>query len=119
MGQNPYVELLQRQIDAATDLNLADLARWRVRSESAIRYTVGEGSPTLKRFRDVAYEPVGMDFGTPRSDKQATLESAQRRGVQQAVVCLEFAIYEMEVWAELQVLKGVQPDSSTQSPAPG
>ncbi|MCW2628960.1 MAG: hypothetical protein JWR48_5682 [Mycobacterium sp.] len=112
MGEHPFIELLQRQIDAATDVDLADLARWRVRAESALRFTVGEASPALKQFRNVAFEPTGWDYGGNR-EKQAALETAQRGGVEKAVVCLKHAIYELEVWVELQLLKGTPTESAT------
>lgn len=111
--KNASIELLQRQIDAATGLEPADLDRWKIRTENAIRFTVGEASPALKGYRGVSFGPSGYNFGRPMAEREAASKTAWRRGVDEAVECLQFAIYEVEVWLELQDLKGQSTDSAT------
>jgi hypothetical protein len=99
MAKNREIEILKRQIAAATDLKPVDLEYWRIRTENALRFTVGLDSPALKRFRNIEYEGPGMAFAG--KDRESASESALRDGLKKAIVCLEFAIDELELWDEL------------------
>ena len=98
MAKNREIEVLKRQIAAAADLEPVDLEYWRIRTENALRFTVGEDSPALRRFRKIEYE--GMTFAG--EDRESARESALRNGLKRAIVCLEFAIDELELWDELR-----------------
>lgn len=107
MTDNPKVVLLQRQIDAGKRLDLERLEYWRIRSENALRFTVGDESPALKKFRGVSYNAMGPDFG--RSDRQAREAAQQRHGIEMAIVYLEYAIDELQLYDELLALQGKLP----------
>jgi hypothetical protein len=92
MSNAQKTELLNRQIDAAKDGHPDDLAEWRLRTETVIRSTVGDGSRALTQFP--AISDNRMSFG---GEDQADL---QRDSVLQAVGHLKSAISELDLLDE-------------------
>jgi hypothetical protein len=120
MAENPKITLPQKiallriQIAAAVDLELAELLRWRMRSENALRYTVGPDSPALRRFREVSYDPTLSGMGNSTEERVRAREAAARAGIGEATECLQFAVDELALYAELLAL----PAEATGEDAP-
>lgn len=115
MAKNPKIELLQRQIDAAKDLDLAKLLDWRLRSENALRFTVDAGSPALRLFRTVQYDRrPGITFTEGPKDPNEADRVAALKGVDEAIRCIELAIDELALWDEYVSLQSQKTDSSTE-----
>ncbi|MEE6138778.1 SIR2 family protein [Mycobacterium sp. 050128] len=89
MSKDRKIELLNQQIEAANDGRPDDLAEWRMRTETVLRYTVGEGSLALTKFRDISYGRITFDNEDPAD--------IQRDGVLKAIGYLRSAIEEVDL----------------------
>lgn len=85
------IELLDQQIAAAKDGQPDDIAQWRMRTETVLRRTVGEGSAALNAFRAISFSWIS--FGDPIDQTQ----ERQRDAVLRAIVCLKSAVAELDL----------------------
>jgi hypothetical protein len=87
MSKTKKVDVLNRQIEAANDVHLDDIAEWQLRTETVLRSTVGEKRSAVTRFPAARYSRP-----TPGGEDSADL---QRDGLLQAVGNLKSAISDL------------------------